>query len=171
MYCRHCGKDINDQAVVCVGCGAPPLTGKKFCQSCGKDTAENAEVCTNCGVRLATGTLSTGMTGADEGKVFAFLAYLLGLIGVLVVYLAKKDNPFALYHAKQSLVLSIAAIILSVGAAILAAVPFVGWILALVIWIVDIGVLVLWIIGMVNALGGQQKPLPIIGEYAEKINL
>jgi hypothetical protein len=23
MFCKHCGKEINDKAVVCVGCGIP----------------------------------------------------------------------------------------------------------------------------------------------------
>lgn len=28
MYCRHCGKEINDKAVVCTGCGQPVETGE-----------------------------------------------------------------------------------------------------------------------------------------------
>lgn len=28
MYCRHCGKEINDKAVVCTGCGQPVENGE-----------------------------------------------------------------------------------------------------------------------------------------------
>jgi len=101
----------------------------------------------------------------DDGKIFGFLAYLLGIIGFLIVLLAKKDNKFAMYHAKQCLVLCIVSVI----AVVIAMIPFVGWfVLGPILYVI---ILVLWIIGMVNALTGKEKPLPIIGKYGEKINL
>lgn len=54
MYCRNCGKELADQAVICVSCGVPPREGKNFCQNCGAGTDPNAEICMNCGVRLAS---------------------------------------------------------------------------------------------------------------------
>jgi len=30
---------------------------------------------------------------------------------------------------------------------------------------------VLFLMGLINALNGQQKPLPIIGQFAEKLNI
>jgi uncharacterized membrane protein len=98
----------------------------------------------------------------DDGKIFAFLAYLLGIIGFLIVLLAKKDNKFAMYHAKQSLVL----FIVSIGVWILAMIPFIGWfILGPIGWIC---IIVLAVIGMINALTGKEKELPFIGKYAAK---
>ena len=55
MYCRNCGKEVADQAVMCMGCGVPPKSGKKFCQTCGVETNPAAEICTKCGVRLMAG--------------------------------------------------------------------------------------------------------------------
>jgi uncharacterized membrane protein len=105
------------------------------------------------------------MAKDDEGKLFGFLAYLLGIIGFLIVLLAKKENKFAMYHAKQCLVLFIASII----AYIITMIPVIGWfVLGPILSII---ILILWIIGMVNALTGKEKALPIIGKYAEKINL
>jgi len=101
----------------------------------------------------------------EEGKIFAFLAYLLSIIGFLIVLLAKKDNKFAMYHAKQSLVLFIVYI---VGWIILAFIPFLGWALLPIWWIL---MLIFTIIGIVNALTGKEKPLPIMGKYAKKIKL
>ena len=79
MYCRNCGKEVAEQAVMCVACGVPPKSGKKFCQNCGAETNLAAEVCTKCGVRLATGA-ATG-----EGKEWLttlLLCIFLGGIGI-----------------------------------------------------------------------------------------
>jgi len=100
----------------------------------------------------------------EEGKIFAFLAYLLGIIGFLIVLLAKKDNKFAMYHAKQSLVLFIAWVAIW----LIAWIPVLGWIIGFIGWIF---LVVLWILGMINALTEKQKPLPIIGKFADKIKL
>ncbi len=55
MYCRNCGKEVAEQAIMCIACGVPPRNGKKFCYNCGQATDPNAELCTKCGVRLAIG--------------------------------------------------------------------------------------------------------------------
>ncbi len=74
MFCRHCGKEVAEKAVMCVSCGVPPGRGKKFCQNCGEATAEEAVVCTQCGLRLV-----------GEGKDWLttlLLAIFLGVFGV-----------------------------------------------------------------------------------------
>lgn len=30
MYCRTCGNEVSDKAVMCVKCGTPPKAGDKF---------------------------------------------------------------------------------------------------------------------------------------------
>ncbi|MBI5875971.1 MAG: TM2 domain-containing protein [Deltaproteobacteria bacterium] len=82
MYCRNCGKEVAEQSVMCVACGVPPKSGKKFCQNCGAETNPAAEICTKCGVRLST--------GAGEGKDWLttlLLAIFLGGLGVDRFYL------------------------------------------------------------------------------------
>lgn len=101
----------------------------------------------------------------EEGKIFAFLAYLLSIIGFVIVLLAKKDNKFAMFHAKQSLVLFIVYII---GWIVLMLIPVLGWMLLFVWWII---MLIFTILGIINALTGKEKELPIIGKYAEKIKI
>jgi uncharacterized membrane protein len=99
----------------------------------------------------------------EEGIVWAIIGYI-GIL-FLVPLLAKKDNKFALYHAKQGLVLFIADIIVWVVAFILMFIPFIGWLIGAILWIL---LLVLFIIGIVNAATGKYKALPIIGGIAEK---
>lgn len=119
-----------------------------------------------------------GKSSDDEGKLFAVLAYLLGIIGFLIVLLAKKDNKFAMYHAKQSLVLIIAALIIfipgSIITAIIGIIPVIGWIIALVLslvmMVIGLCFLVFVVLGIINAINLQMKPLPVIGKFAEKFN-
>lgn len=79
MFCRNCGKEVAEQAVMCVACGVPPRGGKKFCQNCGAETNPAAEVCTKCGVRLAMAP------APGEGKDWLttlLLSIFLGCLGV-----------------------------------------------------------------------------------------
>jgi TM2 domain-containing membrane protein YozV len=63
MFCRNCARQIADQAVVCVGCNAPPWAGRNYCQNCATQTHPMAEVCHFCGVQLAGGGYTSGYTG------------------------------------------------------------------------------------------------------------
>ena len=107
-------------------------------------------------------------TASKDSKFWAFLAYLLGIIGFVLVILVRRRDKFAMFHAKQSLVLFIACVVAWVAARIISFVPFLGKLIDVVIWIV---VFVLWLTGIINALKGREKQLPFIGRYAEKINI
>jgi uncharacterized membrane protein len=103
----------------------------------------------------------------DKNKIFAVLAYL-GIL-VLVPLLAAKESRFARYHANQGVVLILTWIVCCVAAFILsfmlAFVPFLRF-LGCFIWLpVWIGMLVLMIMGIINAANGQCKPLPLIGQF------
>ena len=102
----------------------------------------------------------------DSGsKLFAFLGVFLTLIGWLIVYLAKKDDKYAMYYAKQGLVLFTAWIVAWIIMIGLALVPVFGWIIDTILYIL---LVVLWIIGIVYSLSGEMKDIPIIGAIAKK---
>ena len=99
---------------------------------------------------------------SDDNKLMGILSY----IGVLclIPLLTKKDNEFVFFHAKQGAVLFIVEVI----TVFVAAIPFLGWIiapLASLLWII------LSIIGIVNVLGEKTKELPVLGKYADKIKI
>ena len=100
----------------------------------------------------------------DEGKLYAILAYVLSIIGFILVLAMKKDNKFAMFHAKQSLVLFFGWII----AGVMYMVPFIGVFVGSLLYI---ALLVLWIMGIINAASGAEKNLPVIGDLAAKINI
>ena len=84
----------------------------------------------------------------------AVLAYIIFLIPLV----SAKDSNFARFHTNQGIVLVIAAVV----SAIIAAIPVIGWIIAPVI---GIAVTVLAVIGILNALNGKAKELPLIGKF------
>lgn len=94
----------------------------------------------------------------EKNKTMAILSYLGFLF--LVPLLAAKDSPFAKFHANQGLVLFIFDIIVTVVSTILGILPFIGWLISLLLYAV---VLVFVILGIINAAGGKAKQLPIIG--------
>lgn len=75
---------------------------------------------------------------------------------------SSKKTALGTYHLRQSLGLYLTAICASL---VLACIPFVGWML---IPFLTLGVVVMAIIGLVAALNGEQKPLPLLGDkYAQ----
>lgn len=97
-----------------------------------------------------------------DSRLWAFIGYL-GILCLLPLLL-KRDDAFAQYHAKQGLVLFITGVIIS----IIGIIPFLGWAIG---FFGIIFVVVLWIIGIINALSGKEKPLPILGSFAQKLSI
>jgi uncharacterized membrane protein len=103
----------------------------------------------------------------SDSRLFAFLAVLLSIVGFIIALLAKKEDKYVMFYAKQSLILFLAGIIVNI-LVVLLTMTVVGLIAVPVIWVLYV---VLWIIALVNSLSGKQKYTPIIGEYAKSIKL
>ena len=85
MYCRNCGKESSDQAVMCVHCGVPPRNGTKFCWNCGEATEDVAEFCVKCGAGLKA---APAAASPYKSKIAAgLLGIFLGVFGVHRFYL------------------------------------------------------------------------------------
>ena len=89
-----------------------------------------------------------------NNKLMAAISYIWILF--LVPLFAAKDDAFARFHANQGLVLFLAGIALG----IIGIIPFVGPIVAGIGGLVTF---VFMILGIINALKGEMKPLPLIG--------
>jgi fumarate reductase subunit D len=98
----------------------------------------------------------------QDDRLIAAIGYL-GIL-CLVPLLLKKDSKFAQHHGKQGLVILIVWLALWVGNII----PILGQI----VWTLGtIALLILIILGMVNALQGKMWEMPILGTYAKMIKL
>jgi uncharacterized membrane protein len=87
----------------------------------------------------------------------AVVAYILFFIPLLT---KAKHDPFVKYHVKQGLVLFICSIIVS----IVTKITFIGLIISPFL---NLAIFVLFIIGVINALNGVEKPLPFVGHFAD----
>ena len=54
MYCKNCGKPMEDIAAICPNCGVAKGIGNNYCPNCGAHTMPGANACTNCGVMLVS---------------------------------------------------------------------------------------------------------------------
>lgn len=114
------------------------------------------------------GTPRPASPTTDDGKTAAIVAYIT-IIGWLISYFALyKDNKtqLAAVHLRQTLLLFLIGLGWGfVQSALLFS--FSG--LYFLTLIVNIGIFVLWIIGLIAAINGQAKPMPIIGEPAQRM--
>ena len=103
-------------------------------------------------------TIENKTTVVNEGKNIAIIAYIT-IIGLIIAYVMNNDkkDAFAAYHIKQSL--GLAATGLALG--IVGMIPILGWIINI------LGIFVLlymWVIGLMNAINGNEKTVPFLGE-------
>jgi uncharacterized membrane protein len=108
--------------------------------------------------KAVDGRTTIGMTENVE----ALFSYVFGWITGLVFFILEKENKFVRFHAMQSILYSVALIIVNV---VLGVIPVLGW---AVLALVNIAGVVLWIILMVRAYQGEKYKLPILGDIAEK---
>lgn len=90
----------------------------------------------------------------------AILAYI-GIL-ILIPFLVEKNDPFVKFHIKQGLVLFIIEVIIWV----ILYMGFFFYMLWPLIQLINLCVLVLAIIGIVNAAQGKEKELPLVGSFA-----
>ena len=97
----------------------------------------------------------------DEGKMAAITSYIL-IVGVLIAMSmnVENKNPFASFHIRQALGLSITFV--SLG---LIVNNFDSLMISAAMWLF---VSVLWAYGIFSAIKGETKPLPLVGGFFQK---
>jgi len=111
---------------------------------------------------MAKKAKKTKESSISEDKLWAILSYIF-ILWIFPLWVIKPRNEYAVYHAKQGLVLFIASVIIS----FVSAIPVLGWIIGPIASII---LFVLWIIGIVNAATDKKKPVPLIGQLADKFD-
>ena len=95
MFCKTCGAQIDDKAVVCLNCGAqvtpaaytapPSAPSPAFCKNCGAAVNPGAAVCVQCGAPVASGYQPAG---EQKSKMVAgLLQIFIGGLGIGRFYL------------------------------------------------------------------------------------
>jgi len=96
---------------------------------------------------------------AEAGKAMAVIAYFVFFVPLLIE--DAKKNKFAMYHTEQAIVLLILNLSITIIGLLTCGIGF----------ILSIAVLAGYILGIINAVQGEAKPLPLIGQFGEKFNL
>ena len=165
-----------------------------FCKNCGKELADNVEFCPSCGTKQgfetntqttpvpAPAPAPTGDADVQANKGISVLSYF-GIL-LLIPLFARKDSEYCKFHVKQGatlfaldiVILIVRAIVLAISRAIFKGELVYGYItyfyqdsiitriLSFMFSAVMIAILVLDIIGIVNAATGKKKELPLVGQ-------
>ncbi|MEX1997308.1 MAG: hypothetical protein WEA04_01350 [Candidatus Andersenbacteria bacterium] len=102
---------------------------------------------------------SRDVTGVDDDKLYAVLAYLTVL--VVVPLLLKRNDPFVAWHARQGLVVLLGLILSLV---IAAWIPRLGNFLFLVLLAANV-------IALVQVLLGRRWKIPLLGTIATRFRI
>jgi len=102
----------------------------------------------------ANDTVKVKSKSVSDDKVLAAVA-TIPLVGLIIFYAMPDASAVVKHYAKQSNVILLSNII--------GMVPFLGWI----VWLVGF---VMWILLFVKALQGDEKfMVPVVGEYFDKL--
>ena len=114
-------------------------------------------------------TPETTPAPAKEDTTVALLAYitLIGFIIAIVMHSSKK-TALGAFHLRQVLGLFVTGFVIWIPCLILTMIPVVNIIMILVWPLLGISLFVLWIMGLIAAINGQQKPMPVVGDYYQK---
>ncbi len=97
----------------------------------------------------------------EKNNTFAWVSYLtvFGWLIALIMYNgSQKGNTLVRFHIRQSL----GIFLLAFAAYILRGLPFLGGVIAS---IVSIAVVVFWVMGLISAIQGEEKPVPLVGSF------
>jgi uncharacterized membrane protein len=101
-------------------------------------------------------------TSAVDDKTVAILSYLtiIGFIAAIFIHQNQKTQLGA-FHLRQVL----GIVLTGAAGAVCGVVPILGWI----VWfLVVIGLFVLWIMGLLSAVRGEMRPVPVLGEHYQR---
>lgn len=147
-----------------------------FCNMCGAQIADGTTTCAACASRqpaaapVAPATAGAGM--ADN--VAGMLAYITIFPAIIFLVMEPYNKSrFVRFHSWQNIFFHIALVVawiaLFIIAAVLAVIPILGHLIALLLWVaLMFGAVAIWIVLLMKANSGQMYKLPVIGDLSEK---
>jgi uncharacterized membrane protein len=108
----------------------------------------------------------------EEGKATAVIGYIT-LFGWLIAYLmhTRKRTALGAYHLRQSLFLHLVSLLIYILqiSVLYAPVPVVGWLFGMLLIFAGIAWLIFWAIGIIFALAGEMRPVPVFGMFVQRM--
>jgi len=104
----------------------------------------------------------------DE-KTWKLITWGLGILGVIIFYAAgPRDNPRVVHWARLSVAFFIAGMVGWIAAFALAPVPVLGAVASAALWI---GLLGVWLIGLLKVLSNEEWRPPVLSSMASRISI
>lgn len=118
---------------------------------------------------LSTTQEVTGTQGVtEEEKLWGFIAWLIPLIGGIIGLVIKQGSNYVRHWSYLSIGFFIVLVIGQVINIVFSFIPFIG---RLLVVLVDLGLLVIWIIGILRSLEKNLWKPPIIYDIAKILGL
>lgn len=142
-----------------------------ICPRCGKEINDNSKYCSECGERIEEVKVEVEPEIMDDeytkedienNKVLSLFSYISFLF--IIPLIACSNSKYAKFHVNQGIMLCITNVVFE---AILKALKVLELSFAYDIAdaVVNIGLTVFMVIGIVNAVTGKAKKLPVIGNF------
>lgn len=108
-------------------------------------------------------TESKSITTEIEGKDIAIISYLT-IIGLVIAYFMNKEkqHDFAAFHIRQAAGLAAIGLVFYLIGKIF---PLLGFLINIVAFI---PLIIIVVIGLMNALNGKRKGVPLFGDFFDK---
>jgi len=113
-------------------------------------------------------TAHTGLSDNAAGAI-AYITFVPAI--VFLILPPYNASSYVRFHAWQSIMLNVAAVVIDIVLAIVVgiALVFLPYFLHTLLWgLIALGWLAIWVVCAVKALNGKRFKLPIIGDLAEK---
>jgi uncharacterized membrane protein len=102
------------------------------------------------------------MNEIDQGKQTAIVSYLTIIGSIIAIFMNNETkNSFASFHIRQSLGIFLTFFLLGYPVGY-----FDSWMITASFWTF---IFILWLFGFMNALNGEQKPVPFVGKLYQKL--
>lgn len=144
------------------------------CPQCRAAMPESAAFCPGCGRRMIV-PAEVIPAGRFRDNLAAALAYVSFIPAVILLRLRSyKGNHLVRFHALQSILVAIAAVLFAIGVrilfALLSLIPRFGYLFAcLAVFVALLAAVMVWLVLLIKALQGKRFKLPVIGSLAERL--
>lgn len=107
-------------------------------------------------------------SSAQNDNVMAAVA-TIPVVGLIIYFAMADASEFVKFYAKQSIGLLIIGIALSVVGFVVGFIPFLGWIISLLLGLLNLGIFIAWLVLLINALQGNRFRLPVVADMTDQL--
>lgn len=108
----------------------------------------------------------------DPGKTVAIVSYIT-IIGLIIAFVMHNDeknkSDLGAFHLRQAIGIFCTFFCFWIAQIFFAFIPFLGWLINIAIAFIIIGLVVLWIMGLISAINGEKKLVPFLGQIYQDL--